>query len=83
MRVGRLPHLINLKLGQVGPGDVGEAGGGHVPGPGWSVAGEGELGDGPGAAAPGLGGHRRADPGVSGDEFPRHCPTHQLLCNAW
>ena len=30
MRVGQLPHLINLKLGQVGPGDFGEAGGGHV-----------------------------------------------------
>jgi hypothetical protein len=25
MRVGQLPHLINLKLGQVGPGDFGEA----------------------------------------------------------
>jgi hypothetical protein len=30
MRVGQLPHLINLKLGQVGPADFGEAGGGHV-----------------------------------------------------
>jgi hypothetical protein len=24
MRVGQLPHLINLKLGQVGPGDFGK-----------------------------------------------------------
>jgi hypothetical protein len=30
MRVGQLPHLINVKLSQVGPSDFGEAGGGHI-----------------------------------------------------